>query len=159
MEAGAELQTAQSRAGALEGGERSSLNSQCPVLQAAPANSQPLGPPQPEARLPLHWHWFCASCSDAFVFPFVCAWVSVSVGNMCCVHIHTYMHTCIHTDEKSRKKEMAISFVLPHRFAFLWSGRECHLEDACSDSAELSSTNCVHREAGRGSHPTCNADS
>lgn len=42
-----------------------------------------------------------------------------------CVHIHTY----IHTDEESRKEEMAVSFVLPHRFAFLWSGREYHLEE------------------------------
>lgn len=67
------------------------------VPQAEPATNQPLGPPQSEARLPLHWHCFWASCSDAFLFPFVCAGsLCVSVGNMCCVPIHTFVHTHIH---------------------------------------------------------------
>lgn len=82
-------------ANALEGSEISSLSSHSQVLQAEPANNQPLG--VPEARSQACFDTGIVSehpAQNTFLFPFVCAWISVSVESVCCVHTHT--HTCKH---------------------------------------------------------------
>lgn len=119
-----------------------------PSAQSCRQNQLTAGPWGPHSQKPGSLCTGFGSARPAQTPLFFLLYVHGSLRLWVTCAVFIYIHTCIHTGEESRKEEMAVSFVLAHRFASLRSGRECHLEDACSDSAELSSTNCVHREVG-----------
>lgn len=89
-----------------------------------------LGSPQPEARLPQHWH--SPKHPAHTPFSLVCACISLSVWVTCAVFIYT--HAYIYTEEESWKEEPLFPL-------FSLTGLQvCGLEGAAPGGGEAAQT-------------------
>lgn len=140
----------------LEVGEISSLSSPCQVVQAESAKHQPLEAHRQKPGFLSSGIFLSILLRHLSLHFCMCMHLSECPGHMCCVHIHT----CIRIyGERIMGRGAAVSFVLSHRFAGIWSGRSIPWgRGSCSNSEESPGpTVYTAREEGLGGAQTPSA--